>query len=138
MTQTLSLSAISLASKATESPRRLRDIILPAHRLLHPETSVSNLIPIEQPLAIPSPTYDTLRGTVVQAEILLLRILGFELRLPSPLDFLQRYLERAMEDVTDVAEDYDNWDREGKEEFGIGEIMDTRLARAARQKAVEA
>ncbi|KAL8839794.1 MAG: hypothetical protein Q9170_001605 [Blastenia crenularia] len=130
--KTLSLATLSLASKSTESPRRLSSLLLPAHRLLHPPSSSS-------PLTIPSPAYDSLRATLVQAELVLLRVLGFELRLPSPMEYLHRYLERAMEDVERVGEDYDAWDREGKEEYGVVDgAMDTGLGRMCKERAVEA
>ncbi|KAI4102905.1 MAG: hypothetical protein LQ339_004450 [Xanthoria mediterranea] len=131
---TLSLSTISLASKSTESPRRLSSILLPAHALLHPSSSTE-----QQPLVIPSPTYDTLRATLVQADLILLRVLGFQLHLPSPLEYLQRYLERAMEGVDTVGEAFDEWDREAKDEYGVlSEIMEGRMGRRCRAKAVDA
>ena len=74
----------------------------------------------------------------MQAELLLLRVLGFELRLSLPLDFVDRYLERAMTDATAVAEDYDRWGREEREEYGVVAWMDTELGRACRSKAVHA
>ena len=55
--QTLSLAALSLATKATESPRRLREFLLPAYALLHPTAD---------PLTFPSTLYDALRGTLVE------------------------------------------------------------------------
>lgn len=74
----------------------------------------------------------------MQAELLLLRVLGFELRLSLPLDFIDRYMERAMTDAIAVAEDYDRWGREQREEYGVVEWMDTGLGRACRSKAVQA
>lgn len=74
--------------------------------------------------------------TLVQAELLLLRVLGFELRLSLPLDFIDRYLERAMTDATAVAEDYDRWGREEREEYGVVEGTETGMGRACRSKAV--
>lgn len=74
----------------------------------------------------------------MQAELILLRVLGFELRLSLPLDFVERYLERALEDVTAVGEDYEEWGREGKEEYGVVGGMDTGVGRACRSKAIEA
>ncbi|KAL9052314.1 MAG: hypothetical protein Q9206_004357 [Seirophora lacunosa] len=122
-------------SKSTESPRRLSSILLPAYTLLHPSSSPSD----DPPLTIPSSNYDALRATLVEAELILLRVLGFELRLPSPLKFLQRYLERAMEGVHGVGEDYDAWDKEGREEYGaLDGLMETRLGRRCRAKTVEA
>lgn len=133
-TQTLSLASLSLAAKTTESPRRLRELLLPAHRLLHPLSSSTSTAP----LTVPSPTYDALRATLVQAELILLRVLGFDLRIPHPLDFLPRYLARAMEEVADAAEDYEGWDREQREEYGVVGRMDTGVARACRGMVVEA
>lgn len=68
---------------------------------------------------------------------MLLRILGFELRVPLPLDYLPRYLERAMGNV--ASENYDTWGNEEKEEYGIvKDAMDTSLGRACRTKAISA
>lgn len=74
----------------------------------------------------------------MQAELLLLRVLCFELRLSLPLDFIDRYLERALSDATAVAEDYDRWGREEREEYGVVGWMNTALGRACRIKAVQA
>ncbi|KAL8827803.1 MAG: hypothetical protein Q9191_002960, partial [Dirinaria sp. TL-2023a] len=114
--QTLALATLSLAGKATESPRRLREILLPAHRLLHPPAD-----PFQDTLKIPSETYDNLRATLVQAELILLRVLGFELRLPSPMEYLPRYLERAMEDLADAGEDYEGGGKDARAEYGVVE-----------------
>lgn len=92
-----------------------------------------------QPLTVPSKAYDTLRATLVQAELMLLRVLGFELRIPLPLDYLPRYLERAIGDVAMAAEDYDAWGKEEKEEYGVMKVaMDTGVGKAYRAKAVSA
>ncbi|KAL8768345.1 MAG: hypothetical protein Q9209_005379 [Squamulea sp. 1 TL-2023] len=142
--QTLSLSTISLSSKSTESPRRLSSILLPAHALLHPLTpspsSSHTNSKQSQTLKIPSPTYTTLRSTLVHSELLLLRVLGFELHLPSPFQYLQRYLERAMENVENVGENFDDWDREAKDEYGVanGGIMEGRVGRMCRLRAIDA
>jgi len=117
----------------------MREILFPAHRLLHQQTSRSSKDPIEKPLTVPSEIYDTLRATLVQAELILLRVLGFELRIPLPLDYLPRYLERAMSDVADTGEDYDKWGKEEKEEYGVvREFVETGIGRACRAKAVTA
>lgn len=116
----------------------MREIIFPAHRLLHQHNRASS-DPINQPLVVPSAIYDSLRATIVQAELMLLRILGFELRVPLPLDYLPRYIERAMGDVAGASENYDSWENEDKEEFGVvKDAMDTSLGRACRTKAVSA
>ena len=117
----------------------MREILFPAHRLLHQSPPNQDLDPVASTLTVPSQLYDTLRATLVQAELILLRVLGFELRIPLPLDYLPRYLERATGDIVDTAEDYDGWGKEGKEEYGVEkDIMDTRIGRACRAKAVAA
>jgi len=52
--------------------------------------------------------------------LILLRVLGFELRVASPMDFLERYLERAMEGV-EAGEGYERWEREERAEYGVEE-----------------
>ncbi|KAF8446981.1 hypothetical protein BDZ91DRAFT_644177, partial [Kalaharituber pfeilii] len=85
---TLSLACLSLSTKSTEAPRRLRDILLPAYRLLHP--------PPQPPLMYPSHRYDALRHTLVQAELILLRALGFAIYLPLAYEFLPRFLSKVL------------------------------------------
>lgn len=105
----------------------MREILFPAHRLLHEH----------QPLTVPSERYDFLRATLVQAELMLLRVLDFELRVPLPLDYLPRYLERTLEPVASAGEEYDNWGKEEKAEYGVVDtIMETGCGRACRAKAV--
>ena len=117
----------------------MREILFPAHRMLHQHEGFSPGNPVKQPLTVPSAIYDTLRATLVQAELMLLRVLGFELRIPIPLTFLPRYLERAMEDVASVGEDYGQWAKEEKEEYGVvGDVMETSMGRACRARAVSA
>lgn len=116
----------------------MREILFPAHRLLrqHKEASSDST---NEPLVVPSATYDSLRATLVQAELMLLRILGFELRIPLPLDYLPRYLERAIGDVAGASENYDSWGKEEKEEYGVvKDAMDTSIGRACRTKAISA
>ena len=75
----------------------------------------------------------------MQAELILLRVLAFELHLPSPLEYLQRYLERALEDVENVGEAFDEWDQDAKDEYGVQSgIMEGRLGNKCRQRAVDA
>ena len=117
----------------------MREILFPAHRLLHQNPPNQDSDPVASTLTVPSRLYDTLRATLVQAELILLRVLGFELRIPLPLDYLPRYLERAMGDIVDTAEDYDGWGKEEKEEYSVEkDIMGTRIGRACRAKAVTA
>ncbi|KAL8818116.1 MAG: hypothetical protein Q9223_003177 [Gallowayella weberi] len=130
---TLALSTLSLTTKSTSSPRRLSSLLLPAYALLYPSDSAPQL-------TTQHPTYTILRSTLVQAELILLRVLGFELELSSPLRYLARYLTRAMEHVEKCGEDFDEWDLEAKDEYGVltGGIMDGRLGRECRGRAVDA
>lgn len=116
----------------------MREILFPAHRLLHQHNEASSN-PIDQVLTVPSTIYDSLRATLVQAELVLLRILGFELRIALPLDYVPRYLERSMGDVAGSSESYDSWGNEAKEEYGVvKDVMDTSIGRAYRSKATSA
>ena len=128
--QTLALASLSLSTKSTESPRRLRELLLPAHRLL----SASS--PSAPRLTIPSTTYDALRAALVQAELLLLRVLKFELHVPLALDFLPRYLERTLGEVGE--DDYDGLERDHRDEYRIGDVTETVLAGMCRGTVVEA
>ena len=117
----------------------MREILFPAHRLLHSPTAASDSDPISRPLTVPSEIYDALRATLVQAELILLRVLGFDLRIPLPFDCLPRYLERAMRDLTDTGEDYDTWGNEEKEEYGVVKgVMETGIGKACRNRVVAA
>ena len=137
--KTLALASLSLASKATESPRRMREILFPAHALLHGCNNNKPGNSVTASLTVPSTTYDTLRATLVQAETILLRVLSFELRLPQPLNYLNRYVEKAMNDSANTGEDYDIWSKEEKEEYGVvNNVMDTGIGRACRAKVVTA
>ncbi|KAI9874799.1 MAG: hypothetical protein M1830_009257 [Pleopsidium flavum] len=135
---TLALASLSLASKATEAPRRLREFLLPAWRLLQSNN------PSAEPLTFPSVLYDTLRATVVQAELILLRVLKFELRIALPFEFLPRYLDRTVGEVNaggggwGGTEDYDGFDKERRDEYKVVDLMDTGIGRAARAKIVDA
>lgn len=139
----MALASLSLAAKCTESPRRFRELILPAHHLLHAPYPSNNTEDKNAPktynrLLVSSTTYDTLRATLVQAELILIRVLGFELRFPLPLEHLPRYLERAIGSCANAGEDYDDWDQEQRDEYGVVGFMETRVARASRAKAVAA
>ena len=117
----------------------MREIIFPAHRLLHDYRKSTHSNPAFAPLKVPSETYDTLRATLVQAELILLRVLGFELRLSLPLHFVQRYLERALEELSKSGEDYDGWDKEEQEEYGVIKgVMETRIGQSCKGKAINA
>ncbi|OCL06149.1 hypothetical protein AOQ84DRAFT_83055 [Glonium stellatum] len=134
---TLALASLSIASKSSEAPRRLREFLLPAWRLIQSKN------PSAQPLTFPSSLYDSLRTTLVQAELILLRVLKFELRLALPLDFLPRYLDRTIGEVNaggggwGGTEDYDGHEKEHRDEYQMIDLMDTRLGKACRLKAIE-
>ena len=81
--------------------------------------------------------YDTLRATLIQAEKILLRVLGFDMRLILPLEFLPRYLGRALEDAAEAGEDYDSCSKEEREEYGVlGSITETRIGRDCRETVI--
>ena len=103
---------------------------MPAYTLLHPS-------PLS-PVSIPSKQYDALRATIVQAEMLLLRLLAFELWIPTPLEFVPRFLSRAFREVQDVSEDFDRWGKEEKEELGVLESAHGRLERSTKFRVVQA
>lgn len=136
--QTLALASLSLASKGTEAPRRLREFLLPAWRLLQSSNASA------EPLTLPSVLYDSLRATVVEAELILLRVLKFELRIPLPLEYLPRYLDRTIGEINAGSggwggtEDYDGFDKEHHDEYKIADLMETGIARAARAKITDA
>lgn len=117
----------------------MREIIFPAHRLLHQAKGATTSKSITTPLTVPSASYDALRATIVQAELILLRVLGFELRIPQPLEYLPRYLERALEVVANAGEDYESWSKEDKEEYGVmKDAMETGIGRACKIQAISA
>jgi hypothetical protein len=94
---------VSLASKATEHPRRLREILVPAYRY-HPNplarqqyinrTSILN--PDKPRLTFPSDLYDSLRYSTVTSELIVLRVLKFEVRVTLPQVFLARLVSRNL------------------------------------------
>ncbi|MCJ1244034.1 hypothetical protein MMC30_001231 [Trapelia coarctata] len=161
---TLSLATVSLAAKSTESPRPPSAILLPAHRLLHPPLPTST----QPPLTTSSPTYPRLRQTLLSAELVLLRVLGFECRLPSPLSYIERYLARALDEIVTPSArdgggrggggergekdrdrdrergkgegvvDYTRWSREEREEYGVIPLLETGLGREVRRWAGKA
>ena len=73
----------------------------------------------------------------MRAELLLLRVLGFELRVPTPLEFIGRYTQRVMRDVRESADDYDRWELEERQEYGIAGRMEIGLGRAVKVKALQ-
>ena len=83
----------------------------------------------------------------MQAELVVLRVLKFELRLPLPFEYLPRYLDRTIGEVNKGGgssvgwggtEDYEGLGRERKQEDGVVELMETRVARGARTRIVDA
>ncbi|KAI9770754.1 MAG: Cyclin- protein fam58a [Geoglossum simile] len=138
---TLALASLSLSSKGTESPRRLREFLLPAYRLLHGTATSTSPAPS---LTFPSELYDTLRATIVQAELMLLLVLKFELRIPLPFEFLPRYLDRTLGELNaggagwGGTEDYDGMGREKRAEHKVVGLMETRIGRGCREEVVRA
>ncbi|KAF2200509.1 hypothetical protein GQ43DRAFT_417868 [Delitschia confertaspora ATCC 74209] len=137
-TLTVALAALSLASKSTEAPRRLREFLLPAWRIINSHK------PSEEPLLIPSNLYDTLRSTLVQAELILLRVMKFELRKELPFEFASRYLARSMDQINARSDgwletdDYDGYSGKQKAEYNIVDLMETSIGRICKLKVLEA
>jgi hypothetical protein len=87
-------------------------------------------------LTFPSALYDALRGTLVTAELILLRTLRFDIRLPLPHDYLPRMLEKTL--TLDGTGHIDELGDEEKDEIAVAEVRDTRLGAAAYGLAGEA
>lgn len=90
---------MSLASKASEHPRRLREILVPAYKsklILYKELTCSIVNPDKPPLTFPSDLYDALRFSTVTSELILLRILKFEVRISLPQTYLPRLIPRCL------------------------------------------
>lgn len=85
---TLSLAALSLSSKVSENLRRLREFLIPAWEILHPN---------DPALTFPSELYDDLRASLVAGEMLLLRVIRFNARIPQARDYLPRILDRMLQ-----------------------------------------
>ncbi|KAK9367428.1 hypothetical protein V1509DRAFT_610680 [Lipomyces kononenkoae] len=141
----LSVTCLSLATKATESPRRLRELLVPAYHLLHGSSAPR--------LTFPSHVYDALRAGIVQSELILLRILdydtGIRTALSSNFAILERALDRGLSahvyGVKDLADIIRGSMREGStttvsaarqdqeyaDEFGIVCLHSTAIGRTA-------
>ncbi|KAL1629806.1 hypothetical protein SLS56_005202 [Neofusicoccum ribis] len=134
----LLLACLSLGAKATEAPRRVREFLLPAWRLMHMGK------PATTPLICPSPTYDALRSAFVRTELILLRILRFELRVSTPFDFISGYMIGVMCDFDvgdsslDAADEFDARSKEYKEGNRIVDFMETGIAKDCKTKAMAA
>ncbi|KAF8420029.1 hypothetical protein EV426DRAFT_252037 [Tirmania nivea] len=133
---TLALASLSLSTKSTECPRRLRDILLPAYHILHPP-------PHNPPLTYPSHKYDALRHTIVQAELILLRALAFGIhQSPVAYEYLPRLVSKILNSkvyggglyspTVGGMEDWDTYTPGEAEECGVVEIMQTGLAKRAK------
>lgn len=60
------------------------------------QLTYSHLHPGKARLSYPSTKYDTLRASLVNAELLLLRVLQFDLRQATPFEFLPKLLKRSV------------------------------------------
>ncbi|MBN3296877.1 CCNQ protein, partial [Amia calva] len=78
----VAMSAIYLAGKVEEQHLRTRDIINVCHRYLNPQS---------EPLELDSRFWD-LRDSVVQCELLILRVLNFQVSFQHPHKYLLHYL----------------------------------------------
>lgn len=163
---TLALASLSLSTKSTECPRRLRDILLPAYTILHPNANANanancnsksrdlTQAQAEAPLTYPSHKYDTLRQTLVQAELILLRALGFAMYVQTPYEFLPRLVGKVVNtriygggggweggDNGNISnnssshcgmEDWESYTPAEAEECGVVGLMQTGLGRRSR------
>ncbi|XP_069739217.1 cyclin-Q isoform X1 [Phaenicophaeus curvirostris] len=78
----MAAAAIFLAAKAQGTPLRARDVLNVTHRLLHPG----------QPPPGPEGGFWGLRDSLVQCELLLLRVLRFRVPVAHPHKYLVQYL----------------------------------------------
>jgi hypothetical protein len=77
----------------------MREILVPAYQFaLFPYTNVKYRIinPDRPPLTFPSDLYDALRFSTVTTELIVLRILKFELRITLPQTYLPRLIGRCL------------------------------------------
>jgi len=65
----------------------MREILVPAYRIINPD---------QPSLTFPSDLYDALRFSTVTSELILLRILKFELRVTLPQNYLPRLIPRCL------------------------------------------
>lgn len=65
----------------------MREILVPAYRIVNPD---------KPSLTFPSDLYDALRFSTVTSELILLRILKFELRVTLPQSYLSRLIPRCL------------------------------------------
>lgn len=110
--------------------------MLPSHALLNPS-------PPSVRLSYPSELYDSLRASLVQAELIVLRSLGFELRLQTPFNYLYRYVARAVSSLGGerdkiAVEEWDDLSTNRREEYKIVELEDTGLGKDAAALALKA
>ncbi|KAG4301775.1 hypothetical protein PCANB_002180 [Pneumocystis canis] len=84
---TLAIASLSLASKATEQFRRMREFLVPAYSILNPT---------KPRLTFPSEFYDSLRDSIVNAELFLLRVLKFDLKIMLPFSYLTKALHLTL------------------------------------------
>ncbi|KAG4303841.1 hypothetical protein PORY_002770 [Pneumocystis oryctolagi] len=84
---TLAIASLSLASKATEQFRRMREFLVPAYSILNPT---------KPRLTFPSEFYDSLRDSIVNAELILLRVLKFDLKIILPFSYLTKALHLTL------------------------------------------
>ncbi|KAL3321216.1 Cyclin- protein fam58a [Cichlidogyrus casuarinus] len=88
---TLGMACLSLAGKTQEEHMRMRDVILAYHRCLH-QHDMSGQAPLDA-----SEDYDKLRESLVQCELLLMRLLSFDARQPAmPHPYLLHYISALL------------------------------------------
>ncbi|KAI8636386.1 hypothetical protein BD408DRAFT_426202 [Parasitella parasitica] len=73
----LTTTCLQLACKATEVPRKVRDIVNVGHRYYHPKGTTLNV----------DENYFRMRSSLVTSELLLVRALGFDLEVELPFAY---------------------------------------------------
>ncbi|XP_070559743.1 cyclin-Q-like [Ptychodera flava] len=84
---TIAASAMYLASKVCEEQVRLKDIVKVCYRTLHKDEPPSEL----------SNTYIELRESIARGELLILRVLKFQVAFTMPHNYLQLYMKSMRE-----------------------------------------
>lgn len=86
----VAVASIFLATKVEETPKKLKDVILTAHKVKN--------VPIE----LNSTKYNTYRTEILNCEKNILQSMGFELTMEHPYKFLLDYLKKICDNAVDA------------------------------------
>ena len=106
----------------------------------HPQDVPEDDRPLSSRMELRSKRYNEKRSTLVKAELLLLRVLGFDLRLVSPFDYVSQYLHRALQGIWAYCEELDDNSELRRENCGVAaaRMMASRPGMDVRARVVEA